>query len=92
MINGLPGNVSRIMAAAGMKDDRFIVMPYSLTGADITDTTTLVDNQNFSLLKPDTRNEIVKELLAKYPAFIAVDYTHPSAVNRSEERRVGKEC
>lgn len=81
MINGLPGNVSRIMAAAGMKDDRFIVMPYSLTGADITDTTTLVDNQNFSLLKPDTRDEIVKELLAKYPAFIAVDYTHPSAVN-----------
>jgi 4-hydroxy-tetrahydrodipicolinate reductase len=81
MINGLPGNVARIMAAAGMKDDRFIVMPYSLTGADISDTTTQVDNQNFSLLKPDTRDEIVKELFAQYPSFIAVDYTHPSAVN-----------
>lgn len=81
MINGLPGNVARIMAAAGMKDDRFIVMPYSLTGADISDTTTQVDNQNFSLLKPDTRDEIVKELFAQHPSFIAVDYTHPSAVN-----------
>ena len=81
MINGLPGNVARIMASAGMKDDRFIVIPYSLTGADIIDTTTPVDNQNFCLVKPDTRDEIIKEIFIRYPSFIAVDYTHPSAVN-----------
>jgi 4-hydroxy-tetrahydrodipicolinate reductase len=81
MINGLPGNVARIMAAAGMKDDRFFVMPYSLTGADILDTTTQVDNQNFCLVKPDTRDKIIKEIFNQYPSFIAVDYTHPSAVN-----------
>lgn len=81
MINGLPGNVARIMAAAGIADDRFIVMPYSLTGQDIPDTTAMVGENKFSLVKPDTRDVKIKEIFAQYPFFIAVDYTHPSAVN-----------
>ncbi len=81
MINGLPGNVARTMAAAGLRDDRFLVMPFSLTGADISDSTVMVDKMEFSLVKPDTRDEKIKEIFSQYPFFIAVDYTHPSAVN-----------
>lgn len=81
MINGLPGNVARTMAAAGIADDRFLVMPYSLTGQDIPGTTSMIGKNEFSLVKPDTRDEKIKEIFAQYPFFIAVDYTHPSAVN-----------
>ena len=81
MINGLPGNVARIMAAAGIADDRFLVLPYSLTGQDIPEPTAMVGKNEFSLIKPDTRDTLIKEIFALYPSFIAVDYTHPSAVN-----------
>jgi len=81
MINGLPGNVARTMAAAGIADDRFLVMPYSLTGKDILEHATMVGKQEFLLVKPDTRDDKIKEILSQYPEVIAVDYTHPSAVN-----------
>ena len=81
MINGLPGNVARIMAVAGLKDDRFFVMPYSLTGQDIPHTSVTIAKTDFMLIKPDTRDEKIKEIFSQYPFFIAVDYTHPSAVN-----------
>jgi 4-hydroxy-tetrahydrodipicolinate reductase len=81
MVNGLPGNVARIMAVAGLADDRFLVMPYSLTGADISEAFVMVDKEKFLLIKPDTRDEKIKEIQSQYPFFIAVDYTHPSAVN-----------
>jgi 4-hydroxy-tetrahydrodipicolinate reductase len=81
MINGLPGNVARIMAAAGLADERFIVMPYSLTGQDIPEPTAMVGETKFLLVKPDTRDKKIREIFAQYPSFIAVDYTHPSAVN-----------
>ena len=35
MVNGLPGNVSRIVAAQILKDERFELVPYSLTGPEI---------------------------------------------------------
>jgi 4-hydroxy-tetrahydrodipicolinate reductase len=81
MINGLPGNVARIMAAAGFADERFIVMPYSLTGQDILEPTAMVGETKFLLVKPDTRDKKIREIFTQYPSFIAVDYTHPSAVN-----------
>ena len=81
MINGLPGNVARIMAAAGIADERFIVIPYSLTGQDIPEPTAMVGETEFLLVKPDTRDKKIREIFAQYPFFIAVDYTHPSAVN-----------
>ncbi len=81
MINGLPGNVARTMAVAGLKDDRFLVMPFSLTGADIPEAAVMVDEMEFSLVKPDKRDEKIKDIFSQYPFFIAVDYTHPSAVN-----------
>jgi len=81
MINGLPGNVARIMAVAALKDERFTLIPFSLTGADISETEVKVDTQKIHLLKPDTRDSQIKEIQLKYPGLVAVDYTHPTAVN-----------
>ena len=73
MINGLPGNVAQTMAVAGLTDDRFIVIPYSLTGADILEQTVTVGKKEILLLKPDTRDDKIKEILSDYPEVIAVD-------------------
>jgi 4-hydroxy-tetrahydrodipicolinate reductase len=81
MINGLPGNVARIMASSAMEDDRFLVLPYSLTGADISAESETIDKKSFSLVKPDTRDDKIKKIISQYPFFIAIDYTHPTAVN-----------
>ncbi|MDM8538144.1 dihydrodipicolinate reductase [Desulfobacterales bacterium HSG17] len=81
MINGLPGNVAKIMTAAALNDERFNVVPFSLTGQEIADKTTQMDNITFELIKPDTRDEKIKEIKLQFTSFIAIDYTHPTAVS-----------
>ena len=81
MINGLPGNVAKTMTAAALNDDRFNVVPFSLTGQDIADNTTQMDDITLELIKPDTRDEKIKEIKLQFTSFIAIDYTHPTAVN-----------
>lgn len=81
MINGLPGNVAKIMTASALKDDRFNVIPLSLTGQDIDDKTADVNDITFELIKPDTRDEKIKEIKSQFASFIAIDFTHPTAVN-----------
>ncbi len=81
MINGLPGNVARIMAEAALKDERFNVVPFSLTGEEIEEASVNIGNTRFELLKPDIRQEKTEEIISLFTPFIAIDYTHPSAVN-----------
>jgi len=81
MINGLPGNVARIMAESACQDERFTLVPFSLTGEEITLGQVSVDQTNVTLLKPSEREDKINEILASYPGCICVDYTHPSAVN-----------
>ncbi|MCK5097458.1 MAG: dihydrodipicolinate reductase, partial [Desulfobacteraceae bacterium] len=81
MINGLPGNVARTLAWSALADSRFNVIPYSLTGQEIQDKTIIIDQIPFELVKPDTRDKKIQEIKSKFTFFIAIDYTHPSAVN-----------
>ncbi len=81
MINGLPGKVAGTMAAAALADPRFTVLPHSLTGQDIPEESFALETTVFSLLKPDTRDKTIPSLKETHPFFIAIDYTHPSAVN-----------
>ncbi|WDP88798.1 MAG: dihydrodipicolinate reductase [Desulfobacter sp.] len=85
MINGLPGNVARIIAAGALSDQRFDLVPFSLTGADVQPASVTVGQVEINLVKPDTRNDKIKEILAAYPGLVAVDYTHPTAVNANAE-------
>lgn len=85
MMNGLPGNVTKIITSFALKDDRFEVIPYSLTGQDIEEDTTSVNQFDFTLIKPDKRDALIKQIKSKYPSLICIDYTHPTAVNSNAE-------
>jgi len=81
MINGLPGNVARIMAASALRDERFTLVPFSLTGEEITQGEVSVDQTTVTLLKPSEREDKINDILGSYPGCICIDYTHPTAVN-----------
>ncbi|MBP9599378.1 MAG: dihydrodipicolinate reductase, partial [Desulfobacter sp.] len=63
MISGLPGNVARIMAASALRDERFSLVPFSLTGEEITQGEVSVDQTTVTLLKPSEREDKINELL-----------------------------
>ncbi|MBU8911356.1 MAG: dihydrodipicolinate reductase [Desulfobacterales bacterium] len=81
MINGLPGNVAKKMARFAITDDRFTVMPFSLTGQEIEEKIITLDQITFELVKPDTRDDKISRIRTQFATFIAIDYTHPTAVN-----------
>jgi 4-hydroxy-tetrahydrodipicolinate reductase len=81
MINGLPGNVAATMARAAVSDPRFQFIPVSLTGPDIPDSFVRIGNIDITLIKPDARKTAIEEIRHQFGDFIAIDYTHPSAVN-----------
>ena len=53
MANGLPGNVSSVIAGHIQKDSRFNLLPWSLTGPEIEDPTCRVGSQEIKLVRPD---------------------------------------
>jgi 4-hydroxy-tetrahydrodipicolinate reductase len=81
MINGLPGNVAQKMAWFAIKDDQYRVIPFSLTGREIQAHSITLGPIRFELVRPDNRDEIIGWIKSKFPGFITIDYTHPSAVN-----------
>lgn len=83
MVNGLPGNVATKMAQYAILDKRFHIIPFSLTGQEIQAQTHFLDSIEFELVKPDIRDKKIKEINARFTPFIAIDYTHPSAVNKN---------
>ena len=80
MVNGIPGNMGRIVAETCVKRGLELV-PYSLTGEIIVENESEVAGKTILLLKPSNREERIGEVLAKYPDLICIDYTHPTAVN-----------
>jgi len=81
MINGLPGNVAKKMVEFAINDDRFKVIPFSLTGQEIEEKIITIDQTIFELVRPDTRDDKINTIKNQYAPFIAIDYTHPTAVN-----------
>jgi 4-hydroxy-tetrahydrodipicolinate reductase len=85
MINGLPGNVAEIICRHAVADPRFHVLPFSLTGPDITKDSHEVEGVSFTLIKPGDRAASIGQLIETEGLFITVDYTHPTAVNANTE-------
>ncbi len=81
MINGLPGKVASAIALEAEKDNRFSLIPFSLTGQEIQDASCVIHDREIALVTPDVRSEKIAGILQTYPNIIAVDFTHPSAVN-----------
>jgi 4-hydroxy-tetrahydrodipicolinate reductase len=83
MFNGLPGNVAATIASHALKDKRFSVLPFSLTGPDSDTDKFTIGKTDFKLLKPETRENEINELVKTEGRFISIDYTHPTAVNEN---------
>ncbi len=81
MVNGLPGNVTRMLARHIVQADDMVLVPYSLTGPEIEEERVELEGQSIALIRPDDREARMAEVKARYPACICVDFTHPSAVN-----------
>lgn len=85
MINGIPGNVAMIIARHVINDQRFVLVPASLTGPDIIESSIQCQGKSINLVKPGQREAVILEIQETWPFFIAVDYTHPSAVNANAD-------
>ena len=83
LISGLPGNMAANVARHALADDRFEVLPAALTGPEITDRSFTLDQTTFRLVRPQERDRFMGELEAADGPLMAVDYTHPSAVNEN---------
>lgn len=80
MVNGLPGNMARTVAGHVVSDKRFELIPYSLTGPEITLPVDRIKDIEVRLVRPEQSDAVIAELLRNQRAFISVDYTHPTAV------------
>ncbi|MGB5158780.1 dihydrodipicolinate reductase [Desulfobacterium sp. N47] len=85
MVNGMPGNMASNIAKHVLNDDRFELIPLSLTGPEILEKEYNIASVCISLINPEQRNEAIKTLKKKENNFISVDYTHPLAVNSNAE-------
>lgn len=81
MINGLPGNVAKMLVSHVLSDNRLKLVEYSLTGPEITDDTCSIAGRSVSLLRPDSRDASMKSIKQEAGDFISIDFTHPTAVN-----------
>lgn len=85
MVNGLPGNVARILIPAIIADDAFHLVPYSLTGPEIMDDHVDIDGTQLQLVRPDNRAVVETALASESSRLICIDFTHPSAVNENAD-------
>ncbi len=85
MVNGLPGDMAATIAVHAMIDQRFKIIPYSLTGPEITDADCRIRNQAIRLVKPDQAEAIIGDIKTEFSPFISIDFTHPSAVNSNAQ-------
>jgi len=81
MVNGIPGNMAVNVARHIIADNRFKLIPFSLTGPEIQDTDYSIDKDVIHLIRPPERESKINQLVKDHGMFITVDYTHPSAVN-----------
>lgn len=84
MVNGMPGSMGQIVAETALERGHTLV-PFSLTGEDVTLSSFSLKGLEVELVKPSVRESRIAHIKAQYPSLICVDYTHPSAVNANAE-------
>ncbi len=81
MVNGIPGNMAVNVARHILADERFALVPFSLTGPEIQASEHTLKSIAIRLLQPEIRTGEIEAIVQAQGPFISVDYTHPSAVN-----------
>ncbi len=85
MVNGIPGNMAVLIAKHVLADNRFELIPASLTGPEIQEAEHNVETVRVNLTRPENRENAIKDIQTAYGKFFCVDYTHPAAVNDNAE-------
>ena len=85
MVNGIPGNMAVNVARHILADERFDLVPFSLTGPEIEAAEHEIETNTIRLLKPEEREQAIEGLKQMEGVFLSVDYTHPSAVNANAD-------
>ena len=85
MINGLPGNVAQVVAGRILKDPRFELLPFSLTGPEIQQSEFTIGAVSLELIQPADKSSKIDAIKERRGRFLSVDFTHPSAVNPNAE-------
>jgi len=85
MVNGIPGNMAQVVVNHVLADERFKLIPYSLTGPEITISEHSIGSSTIQLIKPELREKEIHKIIEKHAPFITIDYTHPSGVNSNAE-------
>lgn len=85
MVNGIPGNMAVNVARHVIADERFALVPCSLTGPEIQAAEHKLETLSIRLLKPEIRAQVIEEIVKAEGPFSSVDYTHPSAVNANAQ-------
>jgi len=85
MVNGLPGNVAQIVARHVLKDSRFELLPYSMTGPEIQESECKIETLSLELIRPDIKMSRIDTIKSHRGQFLSVDFSHPSAVNPNAE-------
>lgn len=81
MINGLPGHVAVMLGGHILRDNRFELVPFSLTGPEITAPEYRMEDTAVTLIRPEDKDARIRQIIARCGAFISIDFTHPAAVN-----------
>lgn len=78
MVNGLPGNMAAKVAEHIVRDSRFFLIPFALTGPEITEQEFTLKDRRIRLIKPENRDKVIAEIRQAEGDFLCVDYTQPS--------------
>ncbi|NVM23162.1 MAG: dihydrodipicolinate reductase [Desulfobacterales bacterium] len=81
MVNGLPGNMATKAAEHIVRDAGMKLIPYAMTGPEITANEARIGPETVGLIPPAKRQETIESIKKAAGKFICVDYTHPGAVN-----------
>jgi 4-hydroxy-tetrahydrodipicolinate reductase len=78
MVNGIPGNMAVKVAEHVVRDSRFLLIPFALTGPEITRQEFSLEDHKIRLIQPTDRDKVIAEIQQTEGDFLCVDYTHPS--------------
>lgn len=85
MVNGMPGNVAVNLGTHIISNNKFELLPYSLTGPEISDEVFILDKIKIKLIQSSDKQVAIEKIKENAETFISIDFTHPSAVNANAE-------
>jgi len=84
MVNSIAGKMGHAVASSSVAAGLNLI-PYSLAVSEYDGQKMAIEGVAVELVGPQRRDAVMKDVMAKYPGLVVVDYTSPSAVNENGE-------